>query len=47
MQFSPGAMTARLTTTNIPNGEGTAQKASRMDDLRQARSLLPFPGREL
>jgi hypothetical protein len=36
MQFSSGAMTAGFATTNIPHGEGAAQKASGVDDLRQA-----------
>ncbi|HEV2421205.1 MAG TPA: hypothetical protein VGS59_05800 [Candidatus Acidoferrales bacterium] len=40
-------MTAGLATTDISDGEGAAQKASRVDDLRQTRSLLPFAGGEL
>jgi hypothetical protein len=47
MQFSSGAMTAGFATTDISDGESAAQKASGVDDLRETRSLLPFPGREL
>src|SRR5260370_4388081 len=47
MQFSAGAMTAGFATTHIAHGKGAAQEASDVDDLRQTRSLLPFPSGEL
>jgi hypothetical protein len=47
VQLSSGAMTAGFATTNSPHGESAAQKASGVNDLRQTRSLPPFPGGEL
>ena len=40
-------MTAGFATTDISDGESAAQKASGVDDLRETRSLLPFPSGEL
>jgi hypothetical protein len=47
MQLSLGAMATGFATADIPQSEGAAQKASGVDDLRQAGPLPTFLGSEL